>query len=86
MLHHDAHALDQRREVEGDRSHPVRQTKTTRSMRMRPGQNLRLTIERHVLAELGNRHLRQQRLGGDATLHQMGGRRRARAAHPVAQA
>ncbi len=23
LLHHDAHALDQRREVEGDRSHPV---------------------------------------------------------------
>jgi hypothetical protein len=75
LLHHDAHALDQRREVEGDRSHPVRQNGAIDEDAM-PGQNLRLTIERHVLAELGNRHLRQQRLGGDATLHQMGGRRR----------
>ncbi len=39
-------------------------------------EDLRLTVERHVLAELGDRHLRQQRLGGDAALDQMRGSRR----------
>ena len=40
------------------------------------GENLRLTVKRQVLAELGHRDLRQQRLGRNAPFDQMGGRRR----------
>ncbi len=46
-----------------------------------PGENLRLAVERHMLAELRDRHLRQQRLGRDAALDQMRGRRRLGDAH-----
>ena len=39
-------------------------------------EDLRLAVERHVLAELRDSHLRQQRLGRHAALDQMRGRRR----------
>ena len=40
------------------------------------GEDLRLAVEWHVLAELRDRHLRQPRLGRDAAFDQMRGRRR----------
>jgi hypothetical protein len=41
-----------------------------------PGKDLRLAVERHMLAEFGDRHLRQQRFGRDAAVDQVCGRRR----------
>ena len=41
-----------------------------------PREDLRLAVERHVLAELRDRDLRQQRLGRHAALDQMNRRRR----------
>ena len=75
QLHQRAHALDDRREVEGCRSHPIGQNGAVEHDAV-AREDLRLAVERHVLAELGDRHLRQQRLGGDAALDQMRGRRR----------
>ena len=75
QLHQRAHALDERREVEGDRSHPIGQNGAVEHDAV-PREDLRLAVERHVLAELRDRHLRQQRLGRDAALDQMRGRRR----------
>ena len=61
--------------MEGDRSHPVGQHRPVERDPV-PGENLGLAIERQVLAELGDRDLRQQRLGRNARFDQMGGRRR----------
>ena len=75
-LHEDrAHAVDDRRQMEGDCPHPVGQHRTV-ELDPVPRENLRLPIERHMLAELGDLHLRQQRLGRGAALDQMSGRRR----------
>ena len=72
--------------MEGDRSHPVGQHRPVECDPV-PGENLGLAIERQVLAELGDRDLRQQRLGRNARFDQMGGRRRrATPAHPFGQA
>ena len=58
QLHERAHALDERRKVEGDCSHPVGQHGAVKHDPV-PGEDLRLAVERHMLAELGDRHLRQ---------------------------
>jgi hypothetical protein len=56
--------------MEGRRSHPIGQNGAVEHDPV-AREDLRLAVERHVLAELGDRHLRQQRLGGDAALDQM---------------
>ena len=73
LLHQRAHALDERRQMESDRSHPVRQHGAIKQNPV-AGEHLRLAIKRHMFAELRDSHLRQQRLGRNAVLHQMGGR------------
>ena len=61
--------------MEGDCSHPVGQNGAVEDDSV-AREDLRLAVERHVLAELRDSHLRQQRLGRHAALDQMRGRRR----------
>ena len=61
--------------MESRRPHPVGQNGAVEHDPV-PGEDLRLAVERHMLAELCDRYLRQQRLGWDAALDQMRGRRR----------
>lgn len=67
--------------MEGDGPHPIRQHRAIDENAV-PGKNLRLAVEGHVLAKLGDRHLRQQRFGRNAAFHQMS--RRWRLAHVAA--
>jgi len=53
--------------VEGRRSHPIGQNGAVEHDAV-AREDLRLAVERQTLAELGDRHLRQQRLGLDAAL------------------
>ena len=61
--------------MKGRRPHPIGQNGAVEHDPV-AREDLRLAVERHVLAELRDRHLRQQRLGRDAALDQMRGRPR----------
>ena len=61
--------------MEGRRPHPVGQNGAVEHDPV-PREDLRLAVERHMLAEFGDRQQRQQRLGRNAALDQMSGRRR----------